>query len=157
MSNREKLALVISEKMNTKRAKTAMEVMDSFDSYIVNQGLSGESLYEISSIIKISGLISRVKTDKCIKSEYKGKLFFLERGLFHYKNMLVEIQNQEEAESAWRELEFEPEYGSDISQQSEDKSNTTSDENTYDEQRINQMLNDPEGFIRSLAKSSRME
>ena len=157
MSNREKLALVISGKMNTERAKTAMEVMDSFDRYIVNQGISEEGLYEISSIIKISGLISRVKADKNIKAEYKGKLFFLERGLFHYKNILVEKQNQEEAESAWRELEFEQEYGSDINHLGEEKSDTVNDEDTYDEQRIAQMLNDPEGFIRSLAKSSRTE
>lgn len=157
MSNREKLALVISEKMNTERAKIAMEVMDSFDRYIVNQGISEEGLFEIISVIKISGLISRVKTDKNIKKEYKGKLFFLERGLFHYKNILVEIQNEEEAECAWREIEFEQENSSSTNHLDEEICDTSKGEDTYDDQRIVQMLNDPEGFIRSLVKTSRTE
>ena len=156
MSNREILASVISDRMNTERAKIAMEVMDSFDRYIVNNGISEVGLYEIDSIIIVSGLISRVKTDKSIKIEYKGKLFFLERGLFHYRNILVEMQNRIDAEDAWKEEAFNQENSHSPYYSVEDTIITDNDE-TYDEQRIAQMLNDPEGFIRSLSKLSRSE
>lgn len=156
MSNRERLALILSDKMNTERAKNAVEVMDSFDRYIVKQGISGDGLYVMSSIIRVNGLLSRVKSDKHIRAEYKGKLFLLERGLFHYKNILVEMQNQIDAKDAWKEVEFEQSESYNFSTPDEGIVNDNEDD-AYDEHRIAQMLDNPERFIRRLLKRPRME
>lgn len=156
-SNREKLVSVLLDKMNNERAKTAIEILDSFDKYIVEQGISEEGLYEISSIIKVSGLMSRVKTDEQIKNKYKGKLFFLERGLFHYRNILIDFQKQFDAENAWKEEGFIQDIEENSNYAGEDIGINDKENETYDEEIITQMLNDPEGFIRFLSKRTKQQ
>lgn len=145
-ANKQALKSVLVERMGNQRAETAVEIIEAFDSYLIDQNISKTSLFEMSSPLAVEGIIVRLKCDSKIRRDFKGRLFFIERGLLHYKTYLNTVQDD------WMDDIYEKNL--EVAEVS-DEIGSSSNSSEYDADRITKMLDDPEAFIKELARKGR--
>ena len=144
--NKQALKSILIEKMGDKRAQTAFEIILRFDVYLVENAISEVSLFEVTSPIYVEGIMVRLKGDRRIRDDFNGKLFFIERGLVHYKSYLTNKKD------AWRDSAFEE---NDESGEILEELETTCNHDEYEAKKISKMLDDPEAFIKELARKGK--